>query len=127
MAKLQKEAIKRIIERDLPGRELAKPQNVVESDATEHPTRIRRVPAEAQTRSVDTLLNKYTGRRSARDASPDHYNGPAAASEEERDEDEQVGAIVATEPTKTREALDRSSRTKAVVISSDGDIIGEQG
>lgn len=119
MAKLSREELEDIIERDAPG------TRMVKRDATADPRSVRAQPEET-TPDLETLRRKYLGTDAA-PAATEEAVGDAeddAAGEDDDDDDE----IVAVEPAEPADPWDRGARAKAVVVSGkDKKIIGRQG
>jgi hypothetical protein len=111
MAKLTPEEKEEIVKRYLPGYKL-----VPQSEESRSPDSTPAERADAGTPDLDVLKRKYFG---AGAEIADSAEADSAASD---DDDE----IVQVEPEQRRDALDRGSRAKSIVISGDK-IKGSQG
>lgn len=123
MANLSDEEKRAIIERDLPGYRIVEGGGTSKSIAPDAPE----VKPEGGTPDVAALRRKYFGEEAADETGTPEAVGSGATSKglAPPDDDDE---IVPAEPTNKRDAWDRGSRPKSVVISgSQKKIIGSQG
>jgi hypothetical protein len=111
VAKLSKEELEGIIERDLPGYALA-------SDEIHPPDRSRSIEPDASGADIDALREKFLGGPGVGEG------GRSADDEPDADDDE----IVAVRPKDAIDPFDQRARPKTVVVSGrDKRVIGSQG
>ena len=116
MAKMKREELQRIVQRDMPGYRLTRKKTAAAGADSPRSTQ----KADATSQSLDALRRKYSGKSSAT-GRPDVAAGRNVRS---ADDDE----IVAIEPEETANPWDGAARPKAVVISGRNKrIVGKQG
>jgi hypothetical protein len=121
MAKLTRDQLQEIVERDAPGMKLV--DRNPEADALT----VRASP-DLDSPDIDELRAKYLGpaEAPASDAAPRRARRGARAEPADADDDDDV-EIVSLTPEKA-DARDRVNQTKAIVVSGNkGRIIGQQG
>jgi hypothetical protein len=121
VAKLSKQEIEEIVERDMPG------YQVVQHEPETADRAIQETSADEVAPDIDTLREKYLGEDT--DDNPGHETERSSAepdgdSEEENTDD----AIVAVQPKETGDPFDHAARPKSIVVSGkDRRVIGSQG
>jgi hypothetical protein len=133
MARMSKEELEGIVERDLPGYTLASPE------AADAERSIQAEPDDVGT-DIDSLRVKYLGTNQAdeEDAAPRAKRNPAprnrtqrkkkGAHAEEKADESTDDELVAVQPKDAADPFDHAVRPKTVVISGeDGKIVGSQG
>jgi hypothetical protein len=118
MGKLSTAEKEQIIKRDLPGYRIVEQSD---EDPADEAVESLKQPPEAGTPDIRELRRKYFGLVDEWANGPDNSASDAAVSDES-DEDE----IVAVEPEKKSDPLDRGGRAKSVIISN-GEVTGSQG
>lgn len=119
MAKMKKADLEKIVERELPGRRIAR-----KSEAAKDAPRPKPV-SEARSPDLDTLRRKYLRRGRTQPASRQPRRPEVDDPRPTRADDDE---IVAVEPKAPAHPWDRAARPKAVVISGrDKRIVGKQG
>lgn len=116
MARLKREEIEEIVERDLPGYKI-----VPESETEARP--VRAEPDEAGA-DIEALRRKYFGEEALASDSA----SVSDADEPEDSEENADDALIAVQPEKATDPYDHTARPKTVVVSGkDRRIIGSQG
>lgn len=118
MAKIPRDKLERIIEKEAPG------QKIAEGRPAERDAPRVRAPAQGGTPDLATLKRRYRKRGpGATDGAADR-GAKAKRPTPSEDDDE----VVLLQPKDPRDPVSRGSRPKAVVVSGkDGRIIGRQG
>mgnify|MGYP001602251963 CR=1 FL=1 len=117
MAKIPRDKLERIIEKEAPR------QKIAEGRPAERDAPRTRAPAQGGTPDLATLKRRYGKRGPGATDAP--RGGAKAARPVPKAEDDEVVLLQSKEP---RDPVSRGSRPKAVVVSGkDGRIIGRQG
>jgi len=121
MAKLSKQEIEEIVERDMPGYQVVRHEEGVDE-------RVSSAEADEVAPDIETLREKYLGDSENSAAEGGNPGGETGLSAEDDDDDQADDAIVAVQPKETRDPFDHAARPKAVVVSGkDRRVIGCQG
>jgi hypothetical protein len=124
MAKLSKQDLAQIVEKQMPKYKLA---DTPVAPAAADGTKTRAKP-EGQTPDLDTLRKKYLREKFLSDAPGGGYRDGEPNGQPAADAADDETEIVLVEPKTAPHPLDRGSRPKAVVVSTrQKKIIGEQG
>jgi hypothetical protein len=128
MAKLSKQEIEEIVERDMPG------YKVVQHETPDADERAAERNADQVAPDIDTLREKYLGENENSAAESENPGHEANASPEtEADDtgdnaDDADDAIIAVQPKEAGDPFDHAARPKSVVVSGkDRRVIGSQG
>lgn len=124
MANLGTEELARIVRRDVPGYRLATPEKTLADSRTGN-----EVAPDAVSPDLDTLYQKYFGVGLASDEVAGYADSTISEPGRiERTLDADKERIVTIEPEHPRDLLDRGSRAKTVVVSTEKKrVIGFQG
>jgi hypothetical protein len=125
MAKLSKQEIEEIVERDMPGYQVVRHEEGVDE-------RLSNAEPDEVAPDIDTLREKYLGDNENSAAEGGNPGGETGSSPEDEDDDQADentdDAIVAVQPKETGDPFDHAARPKAVVVSGkDRRVIGSQG
>jgi hypothetical protein len=117
MAKLSKEEIEEIVERDMPGYKVVQHEEGTDERAPE-------AGVDEVAPDIDTLREKYLGKTE----NPGHEADTSPTTDADDDEADADDAIVAVQPNETADAFDHAARPKSIVVSGkDRRVIGSQG
>jgi hypothetical protein len=128
MAKLSKQEIEEIVQRDMPGYKVVHHEEGTDERAVE-------ASPDEVAPDIDTLREKYLGdseNTAAEGNNPDGEGSEPAPVETENhtdsDEENTDDAIVAVQPEQTSDPFDHAARPKTIVVSGkDRRVIGSQG
>jgi hypothetical protein len=125
MAKLSKQEIEEIVERDMPG------YKVVQHETPDADERAAETNADEVAPDIDTLREKYLGESENSAAESENPGHEADASPETAADDagdNADDAIIAVQPKEAGDPFDHAARPKSVVVSGkDRRVIGSQG
>ena len=125
MAKLSKQEIEEIVERDMPG------YKVVQHETPDADERAAERNADQVAPDIDTLREKYLGESENSAAESENPGHEADASPETAADDagdNADDAIIAVQPKEAGDPFDHAARPKSVVVSGkDRRVIGSQG